>query len=245
MKKNDDICYKKYEIAKRLYSEEKYHESIKSLEKAISHNCINAHISLALIYKSEIGFINLKKDYQLLEKAFSLGSIDAEIELANFDNNGINSKIGEKKSLEIYYKYLDTNLIAHTYYGVYLESRMKTFEDFALVKEVYERGLKLDEKNFHLNQSLELLTINGIDEEVENINYKIQAKHKKIKKLLIKQILLYTLALTLIMSVIVLSPALNAGLTKSIEKQKIKELERKIRSLKEKQIMISNFFLSN
>ena len=245
MKEQNNKGNEKFEIAKRLYSEERYQESIQFLKKAIDYDNIKAYISLALIYKSEIGYINYKKAYQLLEKAISMGSSDAEIELANFDNNGINSKIGEIKSVEIYMKYLDKNHLAHFYYGKYLESKMKTFEDYTLVKDIYERGLKLNKDDFHLNKSLELLNIKSIDEEIENIENKIQVKQEKRKKLLIKEIVLYAFAVTIVMTIFVITPALNAQLERSVEKQKIIKLEQQISYLKEKQQIIRDVFINN
>lgn len=224
------------------YKKQEFNSARIFLTKAVKKNSIDALVLIGRMYKEGQGYKrSYKKAFNFFEQGFELGSEEAELELADFYMNGYIYPKNINKALKIYEKYLTSHSMANVIMGEYIEKNLNSKEEYEQVISYYSNALRIDESNQIAKKALELMKLEGINNEIIELESKIEKINQRIKTLSRKQIILWSLAIFVVSSVFVVFPALDAGTLKQEHKKVLKDKIDDLKYLVNKRTIISEF----
>jgi hypothetical protein len=235
----------KYKKAIELINKEEYEAALIYLRKASQEGNMDAFITMSKLYKEGLGVKkNYEKAYKILEKCILKGSVEAEIEIADYYLNGYYVELNSQKGIALLKEHLDYHPLAKLAYGKYLETKMRTKSDIDNITRIYLEAIELDNNKKEINQAISLLTLDGIREEIEILNNKCEEKGTKIKRLLWKEIFLWSLNIFVVSAIFFWWPALSTNAKRQEEKRYLKKLKESIETLDERLIFIKSILQS-
>ena len=230
-----------YNKAMDLIETRDYKSSLQYLARAVQEGYLKASVEGSKLYKQGLGVSrNYQHAFDILQECIKKGSIEAEIEIADYYLNGLHVKVDEQKGLALLKQHMNQYPEAIIIYGKYLEKNIKSVKDIKNIKKFYEEALELNKDNHDIKRAIKALSLDGIWDEIDRLNYLCEEIEIRIKELFRKEILLWSMNIFIVTTLFFWWPAINTHFKRGEDKEYLKDVKRRIEILEARIILLKN-----